>query len=49
MEVATGSAASGQVGSPPASRITAGTVMGLLFSLLFLGGILFLYRRGKLR
>ncbi|KAL9850095.1 protein amnionless isoform 2-T2 [Geothlypis trichas] len=49
MEVATGSAASGQVGSPRASRITAGTVMGLLFSLLFLGGILFLYRRGKLR
>uniref|UniRef100_A0A8C3QBW8 Protein amnionless n=1 Tax=Geospiza parvula TaxID=87175 RepID=A0A8C3QBW8_GEOPR len=49
MEVATGSTASGQVGSHPASRITAGTVMGLLFSLLFLGGILFLYRKGKLR
>ncbi|KAM3670013.1 protein amnionless [Ammospiza maritima maritima] len=49
MEVATGSTATGQVGSPPVSRIAAGTVMGLLFSLLFLGGILFLYRRGKLR
>ncbi|NWV70691.1 AMNLS protein, partial [Malurus elegans] len=49
MEVATGSISSGQVGSYPASRITAGTVMGLLFSLLLLGGILFLYRRGKLR
>nr|XP_030130891.3 protein amnionless [Taeniopygia guttata] len=49
MEVATGSTASGQVGSHPVSRITAGTVMGLLFSLLFLGGILFLYRKGKLR
>ncbi|XP_019137267.1 protein amnionless isoform X2 [Corvus cornix cornix] len=49
MEVATGSTASGQVGSHPVSRITAGTVMGLLFSLLFLGGILFLYRRGNLR
>lgn len=49
MEVATGSTASGQVGSHPVSRVTAGTVMGLLFSLLLLGGILFLYRRGKLR
>ncbi|XP_039568636.1 protein amnionless isoform X1 [Passer montanus] len=49
MEVATGSTASGHVGSLPVSRITAGTVMGLLFSLLLLGGILFLYRRGKLR
>ncbi|NXJ94588.1 AMNLS protein, partial [Corythaixoides concolor] len=45
MEVATGSTFSGQVGS----RITAGTVMGLLSSLLLLGGILFLYRTGKLR
>ncbi|NWV18899.1 AMNLS protein, partial [Origma solitaria] len=49
MEVATGSTSSGQVGSYPASRITAGTVMGLLFGLLLLGGILFLYRKGKLR
>ncbi|RLW10388.1 hypothetical protein DV515_00001940 [Chloebia gouldiae] len=49
MEVATGSTASGQVGSHPVSRIAAGTVMGLLFGLLFLGGTLFLYRRGKLR
>ncbi|KAM4899226.1 protein amnionless [Sylvia borin] len=49
MEVATGSTASGQLGGHPVSRITAGTVMGLLFSLLLLGGILFLYRKGKLR
>ncbi|XP_005520168.2 PREDICTED: protein amnionless [Pseudopodoces humilis] len=49
MEVATGSTASRQEGSHPVSRITAGTVMGLLFALLFLGGILFLYRKGKLR
>ncbi|NXG80447.1 AMNLS protein, partial [Baryphthengus martii] len=49
MEVATGSTFSGRVGSHTVSRITAGTVLGLLFSLLFLGGILFLYRKGKLR
>ncbi|NXD20439.1 AMNLS protein, partial [Spelaeornis formosus] len=49
MEVATGSTASRQVGSQLVSRITAGTVMGLLFSLLAFGGILFLYRKGKLR
>ncbi|XP_071415487.1 protein amnionless isoform X2 [Pithys albifrons albifrons] len=49
VEVATGSTSSGQVGSHTLSRITAGTVMGLLFGLLFLGGILFLYRKGKLR
>ncbi|XP_027749421.1 protein amnionless isoform X1 [Empidonax traillii] len=49
MEVATGSTLSGQRGSHTLSRITAGTVMGLLFGLMFLGGILFLYRKGKLR
>ncbi|XP_014812969.1 PREDICTED: protein amnionless [Calidris pugnax] len=49
MEVATGSTFSGQVGSHATSRITAGTIMGLLFGLLLLGGILFLYRKGKLR
>ncbi|NXW31868.1 AMNLS protein, partial [Phaetusa simplex] len=49
MEVATGSTFSGQVGSHALSRITAGTVLGLLFSLLLLGGILFLHRKGKLR
>ncbi|XP_063190321.1 protein amnionless isoform X1 [Chroicocephalus ridibundus] len=49
MEAATGSTFSGQVGSHALSRITAGTVLGLLFSLLLLGGILFLHRKGKLR
>ncbi|KFV97869.1 Protein amnionless, partial [Eurypyga helias] len=49
VEVATGSTLSGQVGSHSLSRITAGTVLGLLFGLLFLGGIFFLYRKGKLR
>ncbi|NXE82627.1 AMNLS protein, partial [Cochlearius cochlearius] len=49
MEVATGSTFSRQVGSHALSRITAGTVLGLLFSLLLLGGILFLHRKGKLR
>ncbi|XP_009889358.1 PREDICTED: protein amnionless [Charadrius vociferus] len=49
VEVATGSTFSGQAGSHALSRITAGTVLGLLFSLLLLGGILFLYRKGKLR
>ncbi|XP_010180071.1 PREDICTED: protein amnionless, partial [Mesitornis unicolor] len=49
MEVATGSTLSGQVGSHALSRIAAGTVSGLLFGLLLLGGILFLYRKGKLR
>ncbi|KAM9289753.1 protein amnionless [Cariama cristata] len=49
VEVATGSTFSGQVGSQALTRITAGTVLGLLFGLLFLRGILFLYRRGKLR
>ncbi|NXC27340.1 AMNLS protein, partial [Campylorhamphus procurvoides] len=49
MEVATGNTFSRQTGSHTLSRITAGTVMGILFGLLFLGGILFLYRKGKLR
>ncbi|NXI63149.1 AMNLS protein, partial [Anseranas semipalmata] len=49
MEVATGSTLSGQAGSRASRRITAGTVLGLLFSLLVLGGALFLYRKGKLR
>ncbi|NWU89402.1 AMNLS protein, partial [Upupa epops] len=49
VEVATGSTFTGQVGSHTLSRTTAGIVMGLLFSLLFLGGIFFLYRKGKLR
>ncbi|NWR61178.1 AMNLS protein, partial [Bucorvus abyssinicus] len=49
MEVATGTTFSGQVGSHTSSRVTVGTVLGLLFSLLFLGGILLLYRKGKLR
>ncbi|XP_005506141.2 protein amnionless isoform X2 [Columba livia] len=49
MEVATGSTFSGQVESHDLSRTTAGTVFGLLFGLLLLGGILFLYKKGKLR
>ncbi|KFP86756.1 Protein amnionless, partial [Apaloderma vittatum] len=49
MEAATGSTLSSQVGSHTLNRITAGMVSGLLFGLLFLGGILFLYRKGKLR
>ncbi|NXG58543.1 AMNLS protein, partial [Hemiprocne comata] len=49
MEVATGRTFSRQVGSHPLSRIAAGMVSGLLFVLLFLGGILFLYKKGKLR
>ncbi|NXJ65859.1 AMNLS protein, partial [Rostratula benghalensis] len=49
IDVATGSTFSGQVGSHAMGRITAGTVLGLLFGLLLLGGILFLYRKGKLR
>ncbi|NXX93841.1 AMNLS protein, partial [Centropus bengalensis] len=49
MEVATGSTFNGQLGSRASSRTTAGVVMGLLFLFLLLGGILFLYRRGRLR
>ncbi|NXW66383.1 AMNLS protein, partial [Eurystomus gularis] len=49
MDGATGNTFSGQVGSRPSSRVTAGMVLGLLFSLLIIGGILFLYRKGKLR
>ncbi|NXL30380.1 AMNLS protein, partial [Glaucidium brasilianum] len=49
MEVATGSLFSRQAGSHALSRIIAGTVLGLLFGLLFLGGIFFLHRKGKLR
>ncbi|NXF46545.1 AMNLS protein, partial [Oceanites oceanicus] len=49
MEVATGSTFSGQAGNHTLSRITVGMVLGLLFGLLLLGGILFLYRKGKLR
>ncbi|XP_026705760.1 protein amnionless [Athene cunicularia] len=49
MEVATGSTLSRQEGSHALSRIIAGTVLGLLFGLLFLGGIRFLHRKGKLR
>ncbi|KAM6255997.1 protein amnionless isoform 2-T2 [Spheniscus humboldti] len=49
MEVATGSTFSGQAGSHAWSRITVEMVLGLLFGLLLLGGILFLYRKAKLR
>ncbi|XP_010170452.1 protein amnionless, partial [Antrostomus carolinensis] len=49
MEVATSNSFVGQAGSHVSSRIIAGTVLGLLFGLLFLGGILFLYIKGKLR
>uniref|UniRef100_A0A8B9US46 Protein amnionless n=1 Tax=Anas zonorhyncha TaxID=75864 RepID=A0A8B9US46_9AVES len=49
MEVATGSTLGGQAGGRAARRIAAGTVLGLLSGLLVLGGILFLYRKGKLR
>ncbi|NXR01846.1 AMNLS protein, partial [Sagittarius serpentarius] len=49
MEVATGSTFSGQAGSHALNGTTARTVLGLLFGLLLLGGILFLYRKGKLR
>ncbi|XP_068538791.1 protein amnionless isoform X2 [Anas acuta] len=49
MEVATGSTLGGHAGGRTARRIAAGTVLGLLSGLLVLGGILFLYRKGKLR
>lgn len=49
MEVATGSTLGGHAGGRAARRIAAGTVLGLLSGLLVLGGILFLYRKGKLR
>ncbi|NXK48176.1 AMNLS protein, partial [Chauna torquata] len=49
MEVATSSTFSGQAGSRALRRIAAGMVLGLLFGLLVLGGVLFLYRKGKLR
>ncbi|XP_071601608.1 protein amnionless isoform X2 [Heliangelus exortis] len=49
MEVATGSTGSSQVGSHTLSVIAVETVLGLLLGLLFLGGILLLYRKGKLR
>ncbi|NWI97643.1 AMNLS protein, partial [Pitta sordida] len=49
MEVATGSTFSEQMRIHTLSKITAGTVMGILFGVLFLGGILLLYRKGKLR
>lgn len=49
MEVATGSAFSGQVESHELSRTTAGTIFGLLFGLLLLGVILFLNKKRKLR
>ncbi|XP_009502845.1 protein amnionless isoform X1 [Phalacrocorax carbo] len=49
MEVGTSSTFSRQAGSHALSRITVGIVLGLLFSLLLLGGIFFLYRKGKLR
>ncbi|XP_064024620.1 protein amnionless isoform X3 [Pogoniulus pusillus] len=49
MEVSTSDTSSGQAGSHISSRITAGTIMGLLFGLLLLGGILILYRKGNLR
>nr|XP_013796394.1 PREDICTED: protein amnionless [Apteryx mantelli mantelli] len=49
MEVATGSIFSGQTGISTSRRILTGTVVGLLFGLLLLGGMLLLYRRGMLR
>ncbi|NXC43187.1 AMNLS protein, partial [Penelope pileata] len=49
VEVATSSALSGQAGGRASRRIAAGTVLGLLFTLLALGGLLFLHRKGKLR
>ncbi|NXS70103.1 AMNLS protein, partial [Pandion haliaetus] len=49
MEATTGSTVSRQVGSHALNRITAGMVLGLLFGLLLLGGILFPCRKGKLR
>ncbi|XP_075283268.1 protein amnionless [Opisthocomus hoazin] len=49
MEVASGSTFTEQVESHTLRRITVGMVLGLLFSLLFLGGIFFLYRKRKLR
>ncbi|NWI23756.1 AMNLS protein, partial [Sula dactylatra] len=49
MEVATSNSFSRQAGSHALSRITVGMVLGLLFGLLLLGGIFFLYRKGKLR
>ncbi|KAF1530063.1 Protein amnionless, partial [Eudyptes sclateri] len=49
MEVATGSTFSGQAESHALSRITVEIVLGLLFGLLLLGGILFLYRKANLR
>ncbi|NXC72066.1 AMNLS protein, partial [Anhinga anhinga] len=49
MEVATSSTFSRQEGSHALSSITVGTVFGLLFGLLLLGGTFLLYRKGKLR
>ncbi|XP_008934718.1 PREDICTED: protein amnionless-like, partial [Merops nubicus] len=49
LEVSTGSTFSGQVGSHALSRTTAETFLGLLCSLLLLGGIFFLYKKGKIR
>ncbi|XP_025967210.2 protein amnionless isoform X1 [Dromaius novaehollandiae] len=49
MEVATGSIFSAQTGISTSRKILTGTVLSLLFSLLLLGGMLFLYKRGTLR
>lgn len=49
VEVATGSALSGQAAIHASRQIASGTVLGLLFALLVLGGLLYLHRKGKLR
>lgn len=49
VEVATGSALGGQAAIHASRQIASGTVLGLLFALLLLGGLLYLHRKGKLR
>ncbi|NXJ05640.1 AMNLS protein, partial [Odontophorus gujanensis] len=49
VDVATGSALSGQTAGRAPRQIALGTVLGLLFTLLVLGGLLYLHRKGKLR
>ncbi|XP_021258996.1 protein amnionless [Numida meleagris] len=49
VEVATGSALGGQAAGRASRQIASGMVLGLLFTLLVFGGLLYLHRKGKLR
>uniref|UniRef100_A0A669PIU3 Protein amnionless n=1 Tax=Phasianus colchicus TaxID=9054 RepID=A0A669PIU3_PHACC len=49
VEVATGSTLGGQMAIHASRQIALGTVLGLLFTLLVLGGLLYVHRKGKLR